>query len=92
MRPYFVALIVAVFFMYDLKAQRGYLENSVDTILSKWNKLNAPGIAVAIVQNGEVIYAQGYGLANIEKGVHIDSLTLDSISFKTIYRSWYLPT
>src|SRR5262245_12224709 len=35
-----------------------------------------PGVAVAIVRNGEVIVAKGYGLANVEHRVPVTSETI----------------
>ena len=37
---------------------------------------NVPGVAVAIVRGGEVLVAQGYGLANVEHGVRVTPETV----------------
>jgi CubicO group peptidase (beta-lactamase class C family) len=39
---------------------------AIDSIFSEWNKTNTPGCALGIMKNGELIYAKGYGLANME--------------------------
>lgn len=39
---------------------------AIDTIFSEWNQPNTPGCALGIVKDGELAYAQGYGLANME--------------------------
>lgn len=42
----------------------------VDKIFERWGG-NTPGCAVGVAQQGKTIYAQGYGLANLEYGVRI---------------------
>ena len=41
----------------------------IDSLFSKWNKSNTPGCTIGIVRNDSLIYAKGYGLANIEYSV-----------------------
>lgn len=45
----------------------------VDALFAQWDSKDSPGCALAIVQNGEVIYKRGYGMANLELGVPITS-------------------
>lgn len=42
----------------------------IDSIFSKYNQ-NTPGYAVAIVQNGEVVFMKAYGMANPKKEIQI---------------------
>ncbi len=39
---------------------------SVDDIFSEWNHKNVPGGSIGIIKDGELIYAKGYGMANLE--------------------------
>lgn len=43
----------------------------IDHIVEAEIKPESPGVAVAVVQNGEVIHAKGYGLANLEWNIPI---------------------
>lgn len=43
----------------------------------------APGLAVAIVQNGEMVYAKGLGLANVERGNPVTPDTLFGVGSTT---------
>jgi hypothetical protein len=43
----------------------------VDELFSRWDGTETPGCALAIVQDGKIIYKKGYGLANLELGVPI---------------------
>jgi CubicO group peptidase (beta-lactamase class C family) len=45
--------------------------DEVDKLFSQWDKKDTPGCALAIVKDGEIIYKQGYGLANLELSIPI---------------------
>lgn len=42
---------------------------AIDAIFSEWNKEGVPGCAIGIMKDGELIYAKGYGLANLEYNI-----------------------
>lgn len=42
------------------------LNDQVDEIFARWDDKNSPGAAVAVVQNGAIVYKKGYGMANLE--------------------------
>jgi CubicO group peptidase (beta-lactamase class C family) len=43
----------------------------VDKLFAQWDKHDSPGCALAIIQNGEIIYQRGYGMANLEYDIPI---------------------
>jgi CubicO group peptidase (beta-lactamase class C family) len=43
----------------------------VDTIFFEWDKPTSPGCALALIQDGAIIYKRGYGMADLERGVPI---------------------
>ncbi|ESA39133.1 hypothetical protein N836_02260 [Leptolyngbya sp. Heron Island J] len=43
----------------------------VDELFIQWDKPDSPGCAVAVIQNGEIIYQRGYGMANLEYNIPI---------------------
>ena len=49
---------------------------AIDSIYSDWDQPNAPGGAVGIIKEGELIYAKGYGLANLAHDVPNSSETV----------------
>lgn len=52
-----------------LTAQSAAIEPQVDAIVEAVRKAgNYPGVAVAILKEGELVTAKGYGLANVETG------------------------
>lgn len=48
----------------------------VDRLFSSWNKSDAPGVALAVVHNGDIIYKKGYGIANLRYGLPITPATI----------------
>jgi CubicO group peptidase (beta-lactamase class C family) len=42
------------------------MATKVDSIFSRWNNSMGPGCSIGIVRNDSLIYAKGYGLANLE--------------------------
>ena len=62
--------ILSVFLSADDKI------NKVDKVFAKWDSTISPGVALAIIQDGEIIYKRGYGMANLEQNVPITSKTV----------------
>jgi CubicO group peptidase (beta-lactamase class C family) len=48
----------------------------VDTLFSEWDQPHTPGCAIAIIQNGEIVYSRGYGMANLDYDIPI---SIDSV-------------
>lgn len=42
------------------------LTDKVDEIFKQWDRADSPGAALGIFKNGRIIYARGYGIANLE--------------------------
>src|SRR5579884_3962777 len=57
------------------EALRGY-DEFVHTALQQWQ---APGLALAVVKDGEVILAQGYGLRDVARNLAVTPQTLFAI-------------
>jgi CubicO group peptidase (beta-lactamase class C family) len=45
------------------------MAHAVDKLFAQWAGPDSPGASIAIIQNGKIIYSQGYGAANLEYGV-----------------------
>jgi CubicO group peptidase (beta-lactamase class C family) len=45
------------------------MAHAVDQVFAQWAGPDSPGASIAIIQNGKIIYSQGYGAANLEYGV-----------------------
>ena len=53
---------------------------AIDSIFSEWNKPNVPGCALGIIKDGKLIYAKGYGMANLEKNIPISTNSVFEIA------------
>lgn len=67
------AILLSLLFLFSsfvcaMKTQ----EEAVDEIFSTWSNVDEPGAAVGVFKEGKVIYARGYGLANLEYDIPID--------------------
>jgi CubicO group peptidase (beta-lactamase class C family) len=47
------------------------MEAAVDEVFEDLTASGSPGCALGVYRNGQMIYAKGYGLANVEEGVPI---------------------
>ena len=45
--------------------------DKIDKLFEEWDSTLSPGVAMAIIHNGEIIYERGYGMANLEHNVPI---------------------
>ena len=54
--------------------------NAIESILSELDFENAPGVAIGVIQNGEIIIEAYRGLANLEYGIPIDEYTRFNIA------------
>jgi CubicO group peptidase (beta-lactamase class C family) len=52
----------------------------VDELLAKYNNSDAPGIAVAVVKDGSVVYKKGFGIANLEYRIPITPASVFQIA------------
>ena len=44
-------------------------QSKIDAIFSKWNKPNSPGSSVGVIKDGKLIFAKGYGMANLDYNI-----------------------
>jgi CubicO group peptidase (beta-lactamase class C family) len=40
----------------------------VDALFAAWNAPGSPGCAIGVMSQGKLVYAKGYGLADVEHG------------------------
>jgi CubicO group peptidase (beta-lactamase class C family) len=64
MKKCFLLLFLISFTVYSF----GQIKESqaIDSIFTEWNKTDVPGCALGIIREGKLIYAKGYGMANME--------------------------
>jgi CubicO group peptidase (beta-lactamase class C family) len=47
--------------------------DKVDQIFAPWDRLDSPGCALAVIENGKTLHKRGYGIADLEHAVPITS-------------------
>ena len=55
------------------------IEEKVDSIFSEFNN-HAPGVAVDIIKNGELVFKKVYGSANLDYNIPITSTSVFNIA------------
>ncbi|MBS1500945.1 MAG: beta-lactamase family protein [Bacteroidetes bacterium] len=52
------------------------MAKKIDSLFKKWDNKTSPGYAIGVVRNDSLIYARGYGMANLEYCVRITPETI----------------
>ena len=50
--------------------------HKVDKLFAPWDKSDTPGCALAIIEEGKILYERGYGMANLEHDIPITPQTV----------------
>lgn len=73
----FATVLFQILFVFDLSAQQS--DKVDDYIKAEIQKRNIPGLALAVVKEGKILKAKGYGMANIELNVPVTTETIFKI-------------
>jgi CubicO group peptidase (beta-lactamase class C family) len=63
-----------------LKSQTTDISNRIDSIIKLNISKESPGCAVGVVRDGEILYKQTYGLANLDYGIPVTDSTLFNLA------------
>src|SRR5690349_7042451 len=44
---------------------------AIDNLFASWDTATSPGAALAVIQDGEIVYERGYGMSNLEHAIPI---------------------
>jgi len=67
-------LVTIVSFSQEIQ-KREITTAQIDAIFSQWDTKDKPGISVGILNDGKIIHAKGYGLANLEHQIPVSPET-----------------
>ncbi|HEV8368096.1 MAG TPA: serine hydrolase domain-containing protein [Pyrinomonadaceae bacterium] len=67
---------IIVLVVFPCSAQNGTTSKIDDYVQTEMKKQRIPGISLAIVKNGQIVIAKGYGLANVEHQVPVKPETI----------------
>ena len=72
-----ISLFVALAFTaLPCRAQETGLAKVDEYLKTEMQKQRIPGVAVAIIKDGQIVYAKGHGLANVEHQVPVKPETI----------------
>lgn len=60
-------------------AQQPAPNPAVDSIFAQWDRTDSPGCALGVYRDGKILYARGYGMADLERRVPIAPHTVFDI-------------
>ena len=70
-------IIIIGFSIFSVKAQAPIPQQpSIDSIFSNWDTPDSPGGTVGIIKEGNLIFAKGYGSANLDYNIPNESQTV----------------
>ena len=70
-------LLILAFFTLNGYSQISSVERTkVDEVFKPWNSNSSPGAALGIIKNGKLVYARGYGMADLEHNIPITDTTI----------------
>src|SRR5436309_1569040 len=77
----FIAITTLLIVAATVMSQTGRTGSSawsaqVDKVFTEWNRPDSPGCALALFQDGKIIYEHGYGMADLEHDVPITPETV----------------
>ncbi|MBM3792161.1 MAG: beta-lactamase family protein, partial [Acidobacteria bacterium] len=72
-----LAAILTALFLHVPQAQsRDPRQAQVDAVFAGFDKPDSPGCALGVIREGKLIYARGYGMANLEHSIPITTQTI----------------
>ncbi|MFT4781024.1 MAG: CubicO group peptidase (beta-lactamase class C family) [Psychroserpens sp.] len=74
-------LCLAIFVFYTLTTNsQNQLSHKIDSILNIYDTNNKPGLAISIIQNKDILYSKGFGLANLDYTIQNTDSTIFSLA------------
>jgi CubicO group peptidase (beta-lactamase class C family) len=64
-------LVLAIFSLNGYAQISSTERTKIDEEFKQWNNSFSPGAALGIVKNGKLVYAKGYGMADLEHNIPI---------------------
>lgn len=77
-----LVLSLSIAFAFALPApaqtapQAGTLHAQIDKVFAQWDKPTSPGCALALIQDGSIVYKRGYGMADLDHDIPITSTSV----------------
>ena len=77
-------MLLATLFLHLQGKSQILHSTAIDSVAERSRKIfQVPGIAVAVIKDGKLVHAKGYGLRSLENGLPVDENTLFGIASNT---------
>ena len=77
MKKYLSLLIIFVNAVHcDAQSLPDFITKKIDNLFTKWNTTASPGCVVGVIRNDSLIYAKGFGMADLEHAIPITRSTI----------------
>ncbi len=81
---FLIAVLPGLGFAQTKAPGKGLSSKQIDALVERtMETFNVPGMAVAVLKDGEVIHSKGYGVRSVEKGGEVDQNTLFGVASNT---------
>ena len=76
-----ILIIITALSILTINAQEAIPQHAkIDKIFSKWKSPNSPGGTVGVIKDGKLIFAEGYGMANLDYNIPNEPETVFKIA------------
>lgn len=84
-KPFLICLLISLTSVLFSNAQvkttpKSKTADKVDKLLAKYDFKNRPGLSLAVIKDGAVVYKKGFGIANLEYGTPITTSTVFQVA------------
>jgi len=82
MKLIYLFLAIVLLFQVDRVSSQTIEKNvdKIDKLLSKYDFKNGPGLSLAVIKDGAIVYKKGFGIANLEYGIPITTSTVFQVA------------
>lgn len=84
-KTFLVCLLITLTNVITINAQlkttsKSKAADKVDKLLANYDFKNGPGLSLAVIMDGAVVYKKGFGIANLEYGIPITTSTVFQVA------------
>ena len=84
-KTYLICLLILLTNVLLINAQvkttsKSKIDDKIDKLLANYNFKNAPGLSLAVIKNGAIVYKKGLGIANLEYATPITTSTVFQVA------------
>ncbi len=84
-KTFLICLLISLTNVITINAQvkatsKSKTSDEIEKLLAQYDFKNGPGISLAVIKNGTIVYKKGFGIANLEYGIPITTSTVFQVA------------